>query len=226
MTRMKWIGGVMLCGIMGLASLPVLAESNLCPNGSFNCKTNPIEGWNVNYAWMGNSKYTDNHTYASYLPEYKGRRNVLKMKVPRSIESKVETPLMKYEPGDRYKCTFDLYADVGEVRMLFLGYNWRPGIAAGEAPKIEDMRRIYKGDATSTSGASWKTVTVVFPHEQISELAYSHLKKVKYVTVMLFVPGGTDYVGDFYLTNVKVVKLPGKCTVTKGATKPGSDDND
>jgi hypothetical protein len=226
MTRLKWVGGVVLCGVMGLASLPALAQVNLCPNGSFNCKTNPIEGWNLNYVWTENSKYTDNHTYASFLPEYKGRKNVLKIRVPKQIESKVETPLMEYEPGDRYKCTFDLYADVGEVRMLFLGYNWRPGIAPGEAPKLEDMRRIYKGDATSTSGAAWKTVTVVFPHEQISELAYSHLKKVRYVTVMLFVPGATDYVGDFYLANVKVVKLPGKSKVTKGATKPNSADDD
>jgi len=224
MARIKCLGFAVLFGVLRLVCLPGLAQSNLCYNGAFTANKGSIDGWNVNYEWTGNSKNSGNHNNASYLPEYKGRRNILKMAVPRDFESKVETPLMAYEPGDRYKCTFDLYADVGEIRILFLGYNFRPGISPGEAPKLEEMRRIYKGDAISTSGASWKSVTIAFPHEQISELAYSHLKKVRYVTVMFFVPGATSYVGDFYLANVKMVKLPAKCTVTKKPTKSSADD--
>jgi hypothetical protein len=221
---MTWMGGAVLCGVLGLTGLTAPAQSNLCYNGAFNASQGPLDGWNVNYEWTGNSKYAGNHYNASFLPEFKGRKNVLKMVVPKDVEAKVETPLMEYETGARYKCTFDLYTEV-DLRVLFLGYNWRPGIAPGEAPKLQDMRRIYKGDALSVvGGAGWKTMTVTFPHEQISELAYSHLKKVRYVTVMLFVPGATGYVGNYYMANVKVVKLPVKCKVTKGAVKSGADD--
>jgi hypothetical protein len=224
MTRLQTLGVMVLSAGLGLAALPGVAESNLCYNGSFTASTDPLDGWNVNYEWTGNVKGSGNHKNVSFLPEFKGRRNVLKMVVPRNYESKVETPLMEYEPGARYKCTFDLYADVGDVRILFLGYNWRPGIAPNDEPKLQDLRRIYKGDAISTSGASWKPVTVTFPHEQISELAYSHLKKVRYATVMLFVPGGTDYAGSFYMANVKVVKLPDQAKVTKNAPKSAGDE--
>jgi len=224
MTCLNRFGVVVLCSVMGLACLPAIAETNLCYNGSFTSTKDPLDGWNFNYEWTGNSKGAGNQNNVSFVPEFKGRRNVFKMVVPRNYESKVETPLMEYEVGARYKCTFDLYADVGEVRLLFLGYNLRPGIAPGDEPKLQDMRRIYKGDAISTRGAAWKSVTITFPHEQISELAYSHLKKVRYVTVMLFVPGGTDYSGSFYITNVKVVKLPEPCKVTKTAPKSSADD--
>jgi hypothetical protein len=219
MAHFMRVGLVVLCGVVGVFSLQAAAESNLCYNGSFTSKNGSFDGWNLNFEWSGNVKHLGNHKNVSFLPEYKGRRNVLKMVVPKNYESRVETPLMEYEPGDRYQCTFDLYADVGEVRVLFLGYNWKPGIDPATTPSLPDMRRIYKGDAISTSGASWKTVTVTFPHEEISQLAYSHLKKVRYVTTMMFVPGATEYVGTFYMANVKVVKLPGKCKVTKKAAQ-------
>ena len=224
MTLLNRLGVVVVCSVMGLTGYSAIAESNLCYNGLFTSSKDPLDGWNYNYEWTGNVKGAGNQNNVSFLPEFKGHRNVFKMVVPPSYESKVETPLMEYVPGARYKCTFDLYADVGEVRLLFLGYNLRPGIAPGDEPKLQDMRRIYKGDHISTQGAAWKSVTITFPHEQISELAYSHLKKVRYVTVMWFVPGGTGYSGSFYLSNVKVVKLPEPCKVTKTAPKSSADD--
>lgn len=224
MTLVKWMGGVVLGGAMGLACLSASAETNLCYNARFTSGTDPLDGWNLNFDWTGNTKYEGNHLNASFLPEYKGRKNVLKMAVPKEIEARVETPIMEYEPGDRYQCTFDFLPDVGVVRVLFLGYTWRPGVAPNEAPKLQDMRRIYKGDAQMVKGAAWKTVTVTFPHEQISELAYSHLKKVRYVTVMWIVPGATGYSGAYYISNLKVVKLPTKCKVTKGPVKPSDDE--
>lgn len=219
MKQVNRVLGVVLGGLVSLAVAPALAQSNYCYNGSFTATNNPLDGWGLNYDWSGNSKQMGNHNNASFLPEFKGRKNVLKMVVPKNYESKVETPVMEYEPGDRYKCTFDLYADVGDMRLLFLGYNLAPGVAPSELPKLSDLRRLYKGDVVNASGASWKTMTVTFPHEQISELAYKHLKKVRYITVMMFVPGGTGYSGSFYISNVKVVKLPGKCKVTKDPLK-------
>jgi len=217
--KMNWMIGIAWIGMVWLAGLPAAAQSNLCYNGSFTSTKDPFEGWNLNYDWTGNSKQMGNHTHASFLAEYNGRRNVLKMVVPGGYEGRVETPLIACEPGARYKCTFDLYADVGEVRMLFQGYTWRPGIAPNEAPKLQELRRIYKGDAVGTHGASWKPMTVIFPHEQISELAYNHLKKVRFMTVLIFVPGGTFGPGTFYISNMKIVKLPDKYKVIKGSLK-------
>ncbi len=209
-----------LCGVLALGCLPAAGQSNYCYNGSFNSSKGPLDGWNLNYDWTENSKQIGNHKLASYLPEFKGRKNVLKMAVPGGYESKVETALIAYQPGDRYKCTFDLYTEKVGLRVLFLGYSLRPGIAPGDEPKLQDLRRVYKGDAGEGGGASWKPVSVAFPHEQISELAYSHLKKIRYITVLMYVPGGTlPDPGVFYLANVKIEKLSGKCKVTKRAAK-------
>ncbi len=224
MKRVNRILSLVFGGLVLMAFAPVMAESNLCFNSSFSSTSNPFEGWGLNYDWSGNSKQMGNHKNASFLPEFKGRSNVLKMVVPGGYESKVETPIMEYVPGDRYKCTFDLYADIGNMRVLFLGYALAPGVPPGDLPKFSDLRRIYKGDAQDASGASWKSVTVIFPKEQISELAYKHLKKIRYMTVMMFVPGGTFGAGTFYISNVKVVKLPGKCKVTKSAPKSSGDE--
>ena len=218
--RLKGMVGLVAGGLMSLGVLPAPAESNLCPNASFDAAKSPLEGWGVNYDWTGNSKQMGNQDNISVLPEFQGRRHVLKVGVPKDYESKVETPLIAYEPGARYTCTFDLYEDVGSVRILFLGYNWRPGVAPSDEPKHQDMRRLYKGDVIEThKGAAWKTVSVTFPHEEISELAYNHLKKVRYVTLFLFVPGATGFSGNFYISNLKMVKLPGKCKVRKGSIK-------
>jgi hypothetical protein len=211
--------GLVLGGLVVMAVAPVMAESNLCFNSSFSSTNDPFEGWGLDYDWSGNSKQMGNHKNVSFLSEFKGRSNVLKMAIPAGYESKVETPIMEYEPGARYKCTFDLYADIGNVRVLFLGYALAPGVPPGDLPKFSDLRRIYKGDAQDASGASWKSMTVIFPKEEISELAYKHLKKVRYMTVMMFVPGATFGAGTFCISNVKVVKLPGKCKVLKSASK-------
>jgi len=78
MTRMQWMGGVVLWGALGLAGLPTLAQSNLCYNASFSSTNGSLDGWNLDYDWTGSPKYAGNQKNASFLPEYKGRKNVLK----------------------------------------------------------------------------------------------------------------------------------------------------
>lgn len=220
MSCVNWMAMLCFSGLMVAAGVPAGAEGNLCPNPTFNSGKEPFERWGINYDWTGNENQMGNHKNVSFLPEFKGRSNVLKMTVPNSYESKVETPLIPYETGDRYTCTFDVYDNAGCIRVLFLGYNWRPGAAPTDIPLHQDMRRIYKGDAVSVGKSpSWKTVSISFPHEEISELAFKHLKKVRFLSVYLFVPGGTGYEGDFYIANVKIVKLPGKSKVKKGTLK-------
>jgi len=47
--------------------------------------------------------------------------------VPKEVEAKVETPLMGMSRGS-IQVHFDLYAEC-DVKVLFLGYNLKPGIA-------------------------------------------------------------------------------------------------
>lgn len=235
MKHMKPIIGLVLGGMVALLASGAYAETNLCPNASFTSAKDPLEGWGVNYDWTGNEKQIGNQKNISVLPEFKGRKNVLKVIVPKNYESKFETPLMAYEPGARYQCTFDLCADAVWIKMLFLGYKWRPGIAPNDEPKLQDMRRVFKGNivevnnqlaGTTVEVRSWKKFSVTFPHEEVSELAYKNLKQIRYVTVFMYTPGGGyGFEGNFYVSNLKVVKLPGKCKVMKGSLKASGIEN-
>lgn len=225
MTRMKaWVAAVVLGGMLAGGAWPATAGANLCYNAGLNSTNGALDGWGVDYDWTDNDKQVGNVKNVSVLPEYAGRRNVIRIAVPRNFESKIETPLIPYEPGARYSCTFDILTEGNvSLRTLFLGYNLRPGIPPSEGQqRFPDMRRIYKGEASDVRAPSWKTMTVVFPHEEISELAYGHLKKVRYVTAFWFVPGATEFSGTFYLANVRVEKLPGKVKVSNAPQRAGA----
>ena len=93
----------------------------------------------------------------------------------------------------------------------------KPGIPPSDKPLMQDLRRSYKAEnIDATKGASWKTVTVEFPMAQVSETAATHLKKVRYITVLMYVPGATFFSpGNFYVSNMKITKLPVPFTVKK-----------
>ncbi len=197
--------------------------NNYCYNGNFMSEKGHLDGWNLDYDWAGISLQHGNHLNASYLPDFHGKKNVMKMKVPSFYESKIECKLIPYHVGDRYKCTFDIYIDMEkignyETRALFNGYRFKPGIRPYDDPKLQDLRRIFKTNQMAmTSVAKWRSMTIEFPiKSQVSEMAYSHLKKVRYISLFIYVPGGTyPKEGNFYLANVNITKLPGKVTVKK-----------
>jgi hypothetical protein len=210
---------ILICALFSLAmTLSSMAvESNVCYNSSFDSAKGNFDGWNIDFDWTANKHQMGNHQNVSFLPEFKGKRNVLKMKVPSGYESKVETPLIPYKMGDRYKCTFDILIEDVNLKVLFQGYSLKPGIPPSDKPLMQDMRRTYKAENIDASkGAAWKTMSVEFPMPQISELASTHLKKVRYITVLMYVPGATYGAGNFYLSNVRITKLPGQVTVKKG----------
>jgi len=75
---------------------------------------------------------------------------------------------------------------------------------------------MYKAEYEEAKGARWKTMSVSIPSAQVSALAYSHLKKVRYISVLMYVPGATYFQpGNFYLSNVRITKLPGKAKIVK-----------
>lgn len=214
--NMSWI--VFARGLtmaMALLYLPAAAATNYCYNGSFNSSKGPLDGWNVDYDWTGNKHQMGNHNNVSYLPNFRGKKSVLKMNVPNNYESKIETPLIPYQVGDRYKCTFKIFIEDVQMKVLFQGYNLKPGIRPGGTPDMQDLRRMYKAENKDAKGASWKTMTVEFPMAQVSKLAYKHLKKVRYISVLMYVPGDTFGAGNFYLSDVQITKLPGKVSVKK-----------
>jgi hypothetical protein len=216
MKRMQHISLAVLGFVLALPSLAATAETNYCYNSTFTSSKGPLDGWNVNYDWTGNTKQMGNHDNVSVLPSFNGRTNVLKIAVPSGFESKVETPLIPYEVGDMYQCTFDICVEKVVVNTLFQGYNLKPGIPPSETPKLQNMRRMYKAEYVASKGTMWKTVTVSLPNAQITELSYSHLKKIRYITVLMYVPGATYFEdGNFYISNVRIVKLPGKAKVVK-----------
>lgn len=216
MKRVQGVIGALLGLVMALSSQAAPTETNYCYNSDFTSSKGALDGWNVDYDWTRNKQQMGNAKNASVLPEFKGRKNVLRIAVPSGFESKVETPLIPYEAGDMYQCTFDIYVEKVVVNTLFQGYNLKPGVPPGENTKLQDLRRMYKAEYVATKGPMWKTVTVGIPHAQVSATAYGHLKKIRYITVLMYVPGATYFEdGNFYLSNVRITKLPGKVKVAQ-----------
>ena len=59
--------------LLGAISVAAETESNLCYNGNFDSSKGALDGWNVNYEWMGNKYFMKNHECISVLPFFEGR---------------------------------------------------------------------------------------------------------------------------------------------------------
>lgn len=208
---LKWTS--IAWSLMLAVSVPAGTETNLCYNGNFDSANGALDGWYVDYRWMGNSNFMKNHEYVSVLPSYQGKRNVLWVNPP--VQARVESKLIPIEKGVRYKCTLELNAP--DVRFYFNGYKWEPGIAPHPEPHLKELRRIYKGEPyTGGSGGGWKTISFYLPLEELSETAWDHYKDVRFATVYM-----TRYRGGFHVANVRVTKLPGTYKVKNApAAKP------
>lgn len=219
---MKRIKRVLVCGLVWLAAMSVRAETNLCFNGGFTSTNEPLEGWTIDYAWSGSSVYSGNKSTVSYLPEFNGKKHVMKI-VP-SAQSKVECKPIKFEQGCRYRCSLYLYGGGMRggwdwtCRFYFTGYMWRPGVAPYDDPEIKDFRRVLKGKPWVGKTSAWTPVTFEFPMTTVSELENKHLKKVRYITAYLLENSGAPT----YIADVKIIKLPGTYTVKKGVPEESS----
>ncbi len=214
MKRIEW----MVCAALGLtlSALAQSSDSNLCYNGDFSSEKGHFDGWNLDFDWTGNKHWQGNALNVAFLPEFNGKKSVLKMTVPKGYESKVETPLVAYKTGERYKCTFDICVENVTMKMRFNGYSFKPGIRPYDPPKLQDMRPFYRTEQMDVKRGAWRTVSMEFPNNsQISQTAYDHLKKVRYISVMTYVPGETYGAGNFYIANMRIVKLPGEVKVKK-----------
>ena len=96
-------------------------------------------------------------------------------------QTKVESKLIPIEKGARYKCTLDEIG--GGMRCYFNCYKWEPGVAPHPDPSITELRREYKSEQCTGGGGDWKTYTFYLPLEEMSELAYSHYKDMRFFAI-------------------------------------------
>ncbi|MBL7075945.1 MAG: hypothetical protein ISS31_00605 [Kiritimatiellae bacterium] len=194
----KWLGlAIVLFATSALAATP----ENLLENGSFDDPKDPFKGWMVDYAWTGSSVYMGNKNTVSLVPRDGMKKTVLKI-TPKK-ESKVESKLIPYEYGARYRCTMDIKASKGApTRVYFAGYRWLPGIRPHDEPYPGETRMVYKSKAETGFPTSWKKVTLDFPMQKLSSAAKKHLRQVRFFSVYVWTAQGVS------IDNVKVYKLP------------------
>jgi hypothetical protein len=205
---------------------------NLVWNGGFDAAKDPLDGWNVNYEWLGNQHYMQNHTKVSVVPSDGMKKNVVclwRKTASQTDEVKLESKPIPFEFGCRYKLTLDARTDGPNARIYFLGYQWDPGVHPHEDPKLSELRMIFKGKLLYMSGEktgpmsnptkAWKTASTEFPLENASELSIGHLKKVRFLTVYIIALEGSP--GKLYVDNVKVVKTQYGTSAEAGLQKKG-----
>jgi hypothetical protein len=199
----KWLGLVIaLLATSALAATPV----NLLVNGDFEDPKEPFKGWMVDYEWTGNSAYMENKNRVTVLPRDGMKKNVLQIMPNQGREAKVESDLIPYEYGARYRCTMDIKANVknkyGPTRVYFAGYRWKPGIRPHDTPYPGETRMVYKSKAQTDFPGSWKSISLDFPMQTLSSAAKKHLSQVRFFSVYVWTAQGT------WVDNVKVYKLP------------------
>ncbi len=169
------------------------AAQSLIENGSFDDPADPLKGWIVDYAFTGNSNYIGNKSHVSIATEGI-RKNVVQFGSAGDAGVKMECRSFALEPGFKYTCTLDIKG--GGYRIYFAGYQFSPGVRPHENPDLGELRMVYQSKATVGSSAEWKQEKLELPGVTLSQQAIDHLKKVRYLTVYIWMakPGMVDNV--------------------------------
>ncbi|RFC46266.1 MAG: hypothetical protein DVB28_000102 [Verrucomicrobia bacterium] len=179
------------------AAPPGPAGPSIIENGSFDDPVDPLKGWIVDYAFTGNSNYIGNKSHVSIATEGV-RKNVVQFGSAGDAGVKMECRSFVLERGFKYTCTLDIKG--GGYRIYFAGYQFAPGVRPHESPDLGELRMIYQSKAAVGSSAEWKQEKLELPGVTLSQQAIDHLKKVRYLTVYIWMakPGCVD--------NVNIVK--------------------
>jgi len=184
---------LMLASVVSQAAPPAPASRSLIENGDFDDPAEPLKGWTVDYAFSGNSHYIGNKTHVSTATEG-ARKNVVQFGSAGDAGVKMECRSFPIEPGFRYTCTLDIKG--AGYRLYFAGYQFTPGVRPHENPDLSELRMVYQSKAAVGSSATWKQETFDLPGVALSAQAIDHLKKVRYLTVYIWMakPGFVDNV--------------------------------
>jgi hypothetical protein len=185
--------------IFALASLVIYAATaaaapqSILENGNFDDPIDPLKGWVVDYAFTGNSFYIGNKSHVSIVTDG-ARKNVVQFSSAGDAGVKMECKSFPIEPGYKYTCTLDIKG--GGYRIYFAGYQFAPGVRPHENPDLGELRMIYQSKATVGSSPEWTQEKLELPGVTLSQQAIEHLKKVRYLTVYIWMakPGCVDNV--------------------------------
>ena len=186
-------------GVLFLLVIPAGAE-NLLPNGSFDDVSEPLSGWNTDYAWSRNTWYADNRERVEVVQNEQGRNRVAKLTSGSDQGSKLESNPIPFDPGARYRCTLDVKG--GEYRIYFAGYKWKPRVQPQDPPALASLRPVYKSKQMTGKSGSWKQVTLEIPAKNLSPQARQHVEQIKFITVYVWM------MRTGYIDNVTVTRTP------------------
>lgn len=175
------------------SAMSAVRAQSLLENGNFENAAEPLKGWVVDYAWTKNSYYIGNKDHVSIAAEG-ARKNVVKFGDAGDGGVKMESRAFPIEPGFKYVCNLDIKG--GGYRLYFAGYQWVPGVHPHGNPELGELRMIYQSKAVVASSADWKQEKFELPGVAPSPAAIEHLKKVRFLTVYIFMakPGSVDNV--------------------------------
>jgi hypothetical protein len=167
---------------------------NLLENGAFDHPEGALRGWHTDYAWSGNKHYAKNAEKVHPVPQPGGKGNAIRLLGDGGAGVKMESAPLPFDPACTYDCSLDVKG--GPYRVYLAGYKWKPGVRPHEAPRLEELRMVYKSKAAAGSSSSWKRETTRLPGTKPSPMALEHLRQVRFLTVYVYFmePGYVDNV--------------------------------
>ena len=190
---MRLIPSALVVIAAALFALPAAHGQSLLENGDFENPGDPLKGWVTDYAFTKNSFYVGNKERVTIGTDGM-RKNVANFADAGDGGVKMECRPFVIEPGFKYICNLDIKS--GAYRVYFAGYQWTPGVRPHENPELGELRMIYQSKAAVGKSDAWKKETIELPGVALSPQALEHLKKVRYLTVYIWMlkPGAVDNV--------------------------------
>jgi len=127
---------------------------------------------------------------------------------------------VRIDPTKRYRLTAWVKAQTMNARIYAIGRDVKPKVRRGEEATPENTRDHFKGVTMNFSGkggtaqfadipSQWTLGTVEYPPKVMTELAYEHWMKSKYLVVEVVALDGGERSGYFYIDDVRIEELPG-----------------